>query len=89
MEKQETVTLVWTKEQIELAMDCLKRNLPQNPLLVSESSSRYCCPICLSKLVYHQDNFCSHCGQSLEWDEVIDWAKERAEIRANESATKN
>ena len=80
MTSKKTITLTWTKVELDHVVRCLSLYLPRPPLLVSASTGLYCCPTCYSEIEKPQANYCCECGQCFDWDEVSDWAEELTEF---------
>lgn len=64
----------------ELLDNALKKQIPQEPILVNSHKSRlslrYECPACHGNFTGTGiASYCYHCGQALDWDKILD--KER------------
>jgi predicted amidophosphoribosyltransferase len=62
-----TVTLTWTRRELQMMVDSLNRSLPRTPFSLSRSPVRCCCPACAADL-QPQQSYCSRCGQHMDWD---------------------
>lgn len=74
MPPEKTITLTWTKPELQLIIRCLSLYQPRKPLLLSSADQRFHCPTCGTQLPAQPANYCSACGQSLEWDDEVQWA---------------
>ena len=50
---------------IELIIDALEKEIPQEPLYVDNAFPE-CCPRCYEAIESSNDNFCIKCGQALK-----------------------
>ena len=53
---------------LEMAKEALRKTIPKKPEKMDELSHRifYQCSVC--KLhIYHDDKYCRHCGQAIDW----------------------
>lgn len=73
---KKTVTLIWTKAELDLMCRCMSRHLPTQPLLLSAEMEKYSCPTCYSPAIKKVTNFCNACGQSLDWETAETWESE-------------
>lgn len=73
MAKKETITLTWTKAEIELMSVCMSLHMPKQPVLLSAAMEKYNCPNCHSPVTKNVTNYCNECGQSLDWEAEQDW----------------
>lgn len=70
---KKTVTLIWTKSEIDLMCVCMSRYLPKQPLRVSATMEKYNCPLCHKPVAKYVNRYCNECGQSLDWEAKHDW----------------
>lgn len=78
MASEKTLTLTWTKVEFQLIMRSLNRLMPRAPMKVSSDPAVYSCPTC-STILQHQ-NYCSACGQNIDWDSDVQWQTTLANI---------
>lgn len=78
MASEKTLTLTWTKVEFQLIMRSLNRLMPRAPMKVSSDPAVYSCPTC-STILQHQ-NYCSACGQNIDWDSDVQWQVTLANI---------
>ena len=83
MAPQKTVTLTWTKLELEMIVHSLSRCLPRTALQVSSEPVVICCPTCAAEL-QHLDGYCSECGQCIDQEADIQWAEQLSE-KSNEN----
>ena len=51
-----------------LVLHANQSNNPQKPIRKTKVCGDTQCPAC-GRFIFHQDPFCSHCGQKLDWSE--------------------
>ena len=78
MAPKKTVTLTWTKLEVEMIVHSLGRCLPRTPLQVSSEPVVNCCPTCAAVL-RHSDGYCSECGQCIDQEVNTQWAEQLSE----------
>ena len=62
--KSETV-----REAYRMAISALEKQIPKKPpLLRTVWKNHYSCPFG-NRRIFAQENFCSYCGQALDWSE--------------------
>lgn len=83
MAPKKTVTLTWTKLELEMIVYSVGRCLPRPPLQVSSEPVVKCCPTCAAVL-QHLDGYCSECGQCIDQEANIQWAEQLSE-KSNEN----
>jgi len=79
MPTEKTVTLTWSKLELQMIVYCLSRCLPRTPLRVSSDPVVHCCPTCAAVLL-PPTGYCSECGQSIDWDTDTQWARQLSDI---------
>ena len=61
----------------ELLDDAINKQIPQEPIKANDIQDhiylRYVCPTCHCAFTYTGTaRYCSHCGQALDWDKILE-----------------
>ena len=70
MRSSDTITLTWHKHEMEMMVLCMSRHFPKSLLLISSVNQIYCCPAC-SCPVNVAAEYCSACGQCIDWGKPL------------------
>ena len=57
-------------EEIYIAIEALEKQIPKKPIMVKDTAETYyICSECEMEVDKVDDNYCSDCGQKLDWEE--------------------
>ena len=55
-------------KEIDAAIDALEKQIPKKPIMRKDvAETYYICPECEWEVDKFDDNYCSDCGQKLDW----------------------
>lgn len=55
-------------EEIDAAIEALEKQIPKKPIMIKDvAETYYICPECEWAVDRFDDNYCSDCGQKLDW----------------------
>ena len=61
---------------LDIAIECIEKQIPKKPLHFIQTFENGCddweydcCPICGNGVTEDYDNYCSNCGQALDWSD--------------------
>ena len=55
-------------EEIDIAIEALEKQIPKKPIMRKDvAETYYICPECEWEVDKFDDNYCSDCGQKLDW----------------------
>ena len=55
-------------KEIGIAIDALEKQIPKKPIMVKDTAETYyICSECEMEVDKFDDNYCSDCGQKLDW----------------------
>ena len=56
------------REEIDVAIEALEKQIPKKPIMRKDvAETYYICPECEWEVDKFDDNYCSDCGQKLDW----------------------
>lgn len=57
-------------KEIDAAIEALEKQIPKKPIMIKDvAETYYICPECEWEVDKFDDNYCSDCGQKLDWEE--------------------
>ena len=55
-------------EEIDVAIEALEKQIPKKPIMIKDTAETYyICSECEMEVDKFDDNYCSACGQKLDW----------------------
>lgn len=55
-------------EEIDAAIEALEKQIPKKPIMIKDTAETYyICSECEMEVDKFDDNYCSDCGQKLDW----------------------
>lgn len=56
------------EEEIDIAIEALEKSIPKKPIMIKDrAETYYICSECEWEVDKFDDNYCSDCGQKLDW----------------------